>query len=334
MSQPQPQPVNQLQLEQAFEAFTRVSHELDTSYRELENKVEGLTKELLNARSARLRELAEKERLAHRLSSLIAALPGGVLIVDESGLVRDANPEAIGLLGGPLMSEHWDDVLARSAQLSAQTGKEISLKSGKRISVVSRQLDLSGDRVVLITDVTEIHQLQEQLGQKKRLAALGEMAARLAHQIRTPLSSTTLYLSQLGREDLPADRRRDISAKVVDRLGHMGKLVDGMLSFVRGEAPVQQVIYLNQVLASFENTVRPQLVAGNASLSVPEVDNTLVVLGDLDELAGVLCNLAMNAVEASEAPVSLDVWVGALNNEWLQIRFRDDGPNLRCVMAS
>ena len=128
--QPQPQPVNQLQLEQAFEAFTRVSHELDTSYRELENKVEGLTKELLNARSARLRELAEKERLAHRLSSLIAALPGGVLIVDESGLVRDANPEAIGLLGGPLMSEHWDDVLARSAQLSAQTGKEISLKSG------------------------------------------------------------------------------------------------------------------------------------------------------------------------------------------------------------
>ena len=328
MSQPQPQPVNQLQLEQAFEAFTRVSHELDTSYRELENKVEGLTKELLNARSARLRELAEKERLAHRLSSLIAALPGGVLIVDESGLVRDANPEAIGLLGGPLMSEHWDDVLARSAQLSAQTGKEISLKSGKRISVVSRQLDLSGDRVVLITDVTEIHQLQEQLGQKKRLAALGEMAARLAHQIRTPLSSTTLYLSQLGREDLPADRRRDISAKVVDRLGHMGKLVDGMLSFVRGEAPVQQVIYLNQVLASFENTVRPQLVAGNASLSVPEVDNTLVVLGDLDELAGVLCNLAMNAVEASEAPVSLDVWVGALNNEWLQIRFRDDGPGI------
>ena len=100
MSQAQPLSANQL--EQAFEVFTRVSHELDTSYRELEGKVEGLTRELVQARTGRLKELAEKERLAHRLSSLIAVLPGGVLIVDARQNIRDVNPEALAELGGGL----------------------------------------------------------------------------------------------------------------------------------------------------------------------------------------------------------------------------------------
>ena len=92
----QAEPLSASQLEQAFEVFNRVSHELDTSYRELESKVAGLTHELAAARSARLKELAEKERLAHRLSSLLAVLPGGVLIVDARQTIKDVNPEANG----------------------------------------------------------------------------------------------------------------------------------------------------------------------------------------------------------------------------------------------
>ena len=90
MSQSEPLSVNEL--EEAFEVFSRVSHELDTTYRELESKVAALTAELTNTRSARLRELAEKERLANRLASLVSALPGGVLIVDSRQIIRDANP--------------------------------------------------------------------------------------------------------------------------------------------------------------------------------------------------------------------------------------------------
>ena len=324
----QAQPLSTTQLEQAFEVFTRVSHELDTSYRELESKVEQLTCELVQARTARLKELAEKERLAHRLSSLIAALPGGVLILDVQKTIRDANPEAIDLMGGPLIGEQWTGVLQRISGCNELSSRELQLTSGKRISVVSRLLDKSGDHVVLITDVSEIHQLQEQLGRKKRLTALGEMAARLAHQIRTPLSSTTLYLSQLGRNDLPAEKRKAISAKVGDRLAHMGNLVDSMLSFVRGEVPTTEIIYLNQVLESFELTVRPQLEQNGSRVAVPEVDNTLMIVAEQDELVGALGNLAMNAMEAAGGQVELDIWVGALCSDWLQIRVRDNGPGI------
>lgn len=330
----QTEPLSASQLEQAFEVFNRVSHELDTSYRELETKVAGLTNELASARTARLKELAEKERLAHRLSSLISVLPGGVLIVNARQVIRDVNPEALELLGEPLINQSWADVLQRVTGIDQslcqkiQQTKEMQLLNGKCISVVSRQLDQSGDAVVLITDVSEIHQLQEQLGRKKRLTALGEMAARLAHQIRTPLSSTTLYLSQLGRQDLVVEQRQKISAKVSERLNHMGNLVDSMLSFVRGESPASEVIYVNEVLRDFKATVLPQLEKNQSTLVVPEVDNTLSIVGEHDELTGALSNLAMNALEAANGPVVLEIWVGALNNHWLQIRVRDNGPGI------
>ncbi len=316
------------ELEEAFEIFSRVSHELDTTYRELESKVAGLTDELAKARSAKLIELAEKERLAHRLSSLVSALPGGVLIVDSQQVIRDANPQATQLLGEALLGQPWGDVLLRASGSSELHSPELALSNGKRYSVFSRPLDNLGDHVVLITDVSEIHQLQEQLGRKKRLTALGEMAARLAHQIRTPLSATTLYLAQLGRQDLPAQQRQNISSKVSQRLSHMGNLLDSMLSFVRGGAPVKDVIYLEKVLRDFSSTVLPQLAKNGSSVAVPAVDHTLTVMGDKDELVGALCNLAMNALEATSKPVALELWVGALNDRWLQIRVSDNGPGI------
>lgn len=333
MIQPEPltvneQPLSVNELEQAFEVFSRVSVELDTTYRELEAKVGGLTAELTAARSARLKELAEKERLAHRLSSLVAALPGGVVILDSKRVIRDANPEAVQLLSQPLKGEIWGDVLFRESGQRELESRELPLKNGKRFSVDSRKLDEQGEQVVLITDISQMHELQEQLGRKKRLTALGEMAARLAHQIRTPLSSTTLYLSHLGRADLSPLQRENIASKVSSRLSHMGKLVDSMLSFVKGETPATELVFLDQVLKDFASTVRPQLGTSGSSLSVPEVDNTLALTGNQDELTGALCNLAMNAIEAADHPVELQLWVGALNEHWLQIRIRDNGPGI------
>lgn len=317
------------QLGQAFDVFNRVSLELDISYRELESQVAGLTRELATARSARLGELAEKERLAHRLSSLISALPGGVLIVDRHQSIRDANPEALELLGEPLIGEPWANVLMRVSGTGELCSRELELSNGRRISVVSRLLDNTGDHVVLITDVSEIHKLQEQLGHKKRLTAMGEMAARLAHQIRTPLSSATLYLAQLGRGDIPADQRKKVSVKVGEQLSQVGNLVDSMLSFVRGETPATELISLKDVLAEFESAVAPQLEKSCSRISVPPLDNTLLLVGDVDELVGALCNLVMNALEAANKPVSIDIWVGALSSDYLQIKVRDNGPGIR-----
>ena len=101
-----------------------------------------------------------------------------------------------------------------------------------------------------------------------------------------------------------------------------------MLSFVRGAAPTTQTVCLADVLREFSSTVKPHLLDTGSTLSVPVLDNTLTLEGDKDELVGALSNLAMNALEASQSKVALQVWVGALNESWMQIRFSDDGPGI------
>jgi two-component system sensor histidine kinase FlrB len=311
-------------------ALDSVSRELDLSYRDLQGQVQRLTDELAASRSARLRELGEKERLLARLSSLVSVLPGGVLLLDSGNRVRDANPEALDLLGEPLIGERWADVAARHPALrdrGREAQSDAAFGGGRHLSVSSRSLDSHGEQVVLITDTTQLHDLQQQLGRRQRLAALGEMAARLAHQIRTPLSSTTLYLAQLTREDLGAAQRRRIGERLAGRLSHMEGLIESMLSFVRGSPSPREPLRLRQVFEGLTATVAPRLPA-TARLTVTPVDDTLRLNGSLDDLVGALSNLVMNALEVGGERVHVDLWAGATSRDWLQLRVRDDGPGI------
>lgn len=304
-------------------SLAAISAELDSSYRDLQEQVIALRAELAVSRQARMRELAEKERLLGRLSSLLAALPGGVMIVDDRDTISDANPAALDMLGEPLLGETWPVVAARNPEL--QSGRPVP--GNRHLSVSSRALHGDGEQVVLITDTTQLHDLQEQLGRRQRLAAMGEMAARLAHQIRTPLSSATLYLAQLERHDLPPEQRERICHRLHDRLGHMEGLIESMLSFVRGHSPAMEPLLLRDVLARLEATVGPRLPA-SAGLLITPVDDTLHLLGASDELVGALSNLVMNAIEIGGDHVRVEVWAGARNHDWLQLCVRDNGPGI------
>ena len=82
--------MDQAELRQAFVLFNEMSQQLTDSYSFLENKVEQLSGELANVSAQRMQELAEKERLAHRLESLLQLLPAGGLLLDKNGYVRQS----------------------------------------------------------------------------------------------------------------------------------------------------------------------------------------------------------------------------------------------------
>nr|GFD59884.1 hypothetical protein [Tanacetum cinerariifolium] len=80
----------------------QMSTQLTDSYSLLEARVTELKGELAVVSAQRMQELAEKERLANRLQNLLDLLPGGVIVIDAHGMVREANPAALDLLGEPL----------------------------------------------------------------------------------------------------------------------------------------------------------------------------------------------------------------------------------------
>ena len=180
------------QLNKIFADFNRVASALDESYQVLEQGVSSLKRELSETRLAHQWDQAEKDRLANRRASLVSVLPSAVLVLNRHGLIIDRNPLASNALHEPLIGLTLDQVLSREGVNDFSPQNEIRLRDGRIFSVARDELAVSSDTAVFLTDVTDIHQAQQEMARNKRLTEMGEMAASMAHQIRTPLSAAHL----------------------------------------------------------------------------------------------------------------------------------------------
>ena len=306
-------------------ALDRATQELNTSYVDLAERVQHLTTELHQSRGQLVRELADKEAIFQRLSALVQALPGGILLVDRQGVIRDANPRAIELVGEPLIGELWATVEERSVHLRLSCAEG----GGRRhVSVSGQPLGSSGERLILITDTTALHESQQLESQKKRLMAMGEMAARLAHQIRTPIASTSLYLAQLARDDIAAQRREDICKNLSTSLQHVEGTIDSMLGFIRGEPRGLEPPFLQDVLLDLEALIRNGQGLDAQQLMITPIDRSVRIRGKREDLVGALSNLVCNAIQASDEAPKIQISVNAIDARRIQIRVRDQGPGI------
>ncbi|MBH3427758.1 PAS domain-containing protein [Pseudomonas alkylphenolica] len=296
---------SRLGLEQAFAMFDQVSNQLSESYSLLEARVTELKGELAVVSAQRMAELAEKERLANRLQNLLDLLPGGVIVIDANGRVREANPAACELLGEPLVGELWRQVIARSFAPREDDGHEVSLRDGRRLSIATRSLDAEPGQLVLLNDLTETRRLQGQLARHERLSSLGRMVASLAHQIRTPLSAALLYASHLAEQNLPLETQQRFAGNLKERLHELEHQVRDMLVFARGELPLTDRITPKALFQSLQQAAQAH-VQGHAVRW--QCDSHLgELLCNRDTLVGALLNLVENALQASSEPVRLKV---------------------------
>lgn len=316
---------NQNTLQQAFAAFNAHSAQLETSYRELQEQVCVLTRELAAARSGRLRQLAEKERLASRLERLLGALPGGVLVLDGDGTISECNPAAIEMLGEPLKGRAWREVIERACATNAEG--ELQLKSGKRISLARRRLVAEPGEIILLTDVSETRHLQSLLARNQRLTEMGEIAARLAHQIRTPLSCAMLYSSQLRRTALTTERRQHYASKVTSRLLLLERMVDDMLVFARGGRSANESFSAAGLFDEVAQLLEPQLGPADRVL----IDDCCAIAplhGNREALLGALVNLGNNAIQAGNGDAKVRFAARNAADGEVELIVDDDGPGM------
>ncbi|KEZ66965.1 histidine kinase [Pseudomonas amygdali pv. tabaci str. ATCC 11528] len=312
-------------LEQAFSLFNQMSAQLTDSYGLLEARVTELKGELAHAGAQRLQELAEKERLANRLQSLLDLLPGGVIVIDGMGVVREANPAAIDLLGQPLLGMLWRHVISRCFAPREDDGHEVSLKDGRRLSIATRSLDAEPGQLVLLNDLTETRHLQEQLARHERLSSLGRMVASLAHQIRTPLSAAMIYASHLTEQELPVETQQRFAARLKDRLHELEHQVRDMLVFARGELPLTDRLTPVALFQALQNAAVTHVQGVPVRWQCDSIEGEL--LCNRDTLVGSLLNLIENAVQASAGRTLLKVHVYSRGNV-LRICFSDNGSGM------
>ena len=306
------------QLENAFELFNQFSEKLAGSYGDLESHVTRLSKELAEARSERLIQLAEKEVLAKRLEGLLDALPAGIVVLDADDCITQTNPVARLMLGADrdsnkLLAKNWQSVAQKSIKTD---GDELRTEDGRWVNLTACPLcvDNTGvnkEKIILISDITETRTLQRKLNRQQRLSSLGEMIASLAHQIRTPLSSALLYISTLNHPKNDEKERICFADKANERLRHLERMVNDMLIFARGDVSESEYINANEIMIQLKN-----ITGQNDSLEQSrmkhirfDIDSNLqkvIIQANRDILLSTFQNIIDNAIEACSYTESSD----------------------------
>jgi len=180
--------------------------------------------------------------------------------------------------------------------------------------------------IVSFQDLTEIKRLEEEVRLKEKMAAVGQMAAGIAHEIRNPLTSMRGSAEILGsRLNLPESERRlmDILLRESDRLN---KFVEDFLNFARPRDSARQRIDLADLLRDSVTLLRnnPE-VKGKRTVLMSNSEKEIRILANPDQLRQVFWNLAQNALRAMPHGGTLTIIARPSSDGGATVVFRDEG---------
>jgi two-component system NtrC family sensor kinase len=175
-----------------------------------------------------------------------------------------------------------------------------------------------------------LRQRQEQLVRSEKMAALGQLSAGIAHEIRNPLTSIKIFIQSLEKEiDLDENRSEDfrIIKKEIDRINEN---ISRFLNFARPEEPQFQPVNIHALLVDTLNLLAAKIKSSSIRLNTFLQEGLALVEGDPKQLGQVFLNLILNAIEAmpegGDLTISLTGEVDPDSREdALQVVFQDSG---------
>ncbi len=256
--------------------------------------------------------LEEIRTLQQYQESVIRSSSSGILVLDREGRVHSANPAFAAMVKrteGDLSGHLFSDILPLVDGSSMQTsGNEGSFET-KWIGPAGEERDLrlsvsefQGDPervVVIVDDVTERVRAEKALVERERLAALGVLAAGVAHEVNTPIAGLSSYAQLLLADTASNDPRYAILKKMERQTFRAAHLVSNLLEFARPRPRSAVRTDLREVLANAAESVETAFGARGVRLDNAAAEEPVWVEGDPRDLEQVFVNLLTNARDAS-----------------------------------
>jgi PAS domain S-box-containing protein len=147
-------------------------------------------------------------------------------------------------------------------------------------------------------NTTELKNLKEKISSMEKMAALGEMAAKVAHEIRNPLLAIGGFAKRLNKE-ITDEKLKEYIRVIVEETRRLEKILNETLSFVRPQPSPKIFFKINDLIADIANLTEATLRDNNNRLFI-HVEEEISILGSYDKLKEVLLNLVNNANEATK----------------------------------
>jgi two-component system NtrC family sensor kinase len=233
---------------------------------------------------------------------------------------------AKGQFGQVVSTKRGDEIgkLVAGFNVMAEKLKKAYADLEGKIEASNKELELAYQMLI---------QRQEQLIQSEKMAALGQLSAGIAHEIRNPLTSIKIFIQSLEKDsDLEENQKEDfrIILKEIDRINEHITL---FLNFARPEEPIFQAIKIAELVREPLNLITANLKNSGIQPVVSLADEHPPVEGDRKQLAQVVLNLLLNAVEAMPRGGTLTISSTVAVNpesrqEFLQLIVKDTGPGV------
>ncbi len=167
-----------------------------------------------------------------------------------------------------------------------------------------------------------------ELARHERLSALGEMAAKLAHQLRTPLAAALLYVGHLRRPQLDETDRMRFADKAHARLQYLERLIADMLAFVKGAQGGRTRFPVHALLAELQQLMEGQAAAQGVQFVLEDGVGDLEVEANHQALSGALTSLLENALQASRPGMVVRLAAHADAGPFVVFRVEDQGAGI------
>jgi PAS domain S-box-containing protein len=327
----------------AFLSFNNAAESLERHYGYLEEKVARLDRDLLEKSVALEKSLQKSSDMECYQANILKSLPSGVVVMDLSGKVISYNKkaeeicgcfnrEAIGKRVVALLNESVDSSGFSSGFRPPVSEKEVTYlsESGERLFLkISTTLFLvDGGRrdgtVCILNDITREKMLEKGLERSKRLAAMGEMAASLAHEIRNPLGGIELIASNLSRNLRGDMRARKMAEDICSGVASLNHIVTNIQQFARVEKPEMAEMFPCDAIDDAIISALHLIERSGVELR-KDLRSSSVVTGNRELMKQAFLNIILNALQAMEGGGRLHISMENRDNEKVEIIFKDSG---------
>lgn len=338
-------------LQKSFDSFNKATAELERAYSRLEERFASLNRELEDKNTQLLKTIEEKEQTKNYLQNILESLINGVIVTDLDGRIQTLNSCAevfTDVRQSDVIGRHIS-VLFESMPVSVwrtfNLAEYFKGESGQKVKIHGRTLEIfcspfkspAGEiigNVFALRDMTRIEKLEEMAKRTEKFAAMGEMAANIAHEVRNPLGSIELFASLLLK-NLAEKKDRERAVQIISSVKNVDNKISNLLLFTRRQSPQMKVVHLHHVLREVidfsEQIIEQAGIEVNVQLSPADI----LISADAEMIKQVFLNIILNAQQAMPDGGNLNISTRLAPQSIIEtperiaeIIFQDAGPGI------